>query len=156
MLIDVPATGTILVSPDELYYTLPSTDLKRINRLSLQSEIDMGLNRDLPKEYRVYMGNIIFDQAFDVEDVLYVDYYKHLKYFTDITNTIDLEDRFSTLYTSYCTAQYYSLPEVVERLGENPAKRQYDKNLAQYVNIREQISAYYTLNLQPSTFKEVF
>lgn len=156
MTIDINAQTSISVSPDELTYSLPVTDIKRINRLWLQSEHDQGIDRDISNGYRIYEGNIIFNYFFSISDTLNIDYYKHMTYFTDITDTIDLDDRYSTLYTTYGIAQYYDMPDVIERLGELPAKRQYEKNMGRYMNIRDQIAAYYTMQLQPSTIKEVY
>jgi hypothetical protein len=155
MLIEIPTSSTIDVNTKDLAYTEP-TNIKRINRLWLQSERDSGIDRDISKGYRRYGGNIIFERLFGQADTLNVEYYKHFTYFTLITQSIDLEDRYTPLYTSYGQAQYYDMPSVIERLGDQSAMRQYDKHYARYLNIKDQISAQYTLETQPSTFKEVW
>lgn len=155
MLIEIPDSATIAVNTTDLAYTEP-TNIKRINRLWLQSERDSGIDRDINKGYRRYGGMIIFETLFGQEDTLNIEYYKHFTYFTDISESIDLEDRYTTLYTSYGQAQYYDIPSVIERLGDQPARRQYDKHYGRYLNIKDQIAAQYTLETQPSTIKEVY
>jgi hypothetical protein len=155
MLIEIPTSATIAVTTTDLAYTEP-VNIKRINRLWLQSERDSGIDRDISKSYRRYGGKIIFERLFGQADTLNIEFYKHFTYFTDITQSIDLEDRYTTLYTSYGQAQYYDIPSVIERLGDQAARRQYDKHYARYLNIKDQIAAQYTLETQPSTIKEAW
>lgn len=154
MMIDIPAQTTLAITTTDLSYTLPVTDIKRINRLWLQSERDKGADRDISVSYRLYNSKIIFGNLFSAADTLNIEYYKHMKYFTLVADLIDLNDRYTPLYTSYGQAQYYDLPHVIERLGEQQARRQYEKHYGRYMNIRDQISAYYASQAQPSTIKE--
>lgn len=155
MLIEIPTSSTIAITTSVLSYAEPA-NIKRINRLWLQSERTAGIDRDISMGYRRYGGFIVFETLFGQADTLNVEYYKHFTYFTDVDNVIDLEDRYTTLYTSYGQAQYYDIPSVIERLGDQAARRQYDKHYARYLNIKDQIAAQYTLETQPSTFKEVY
>lgn len=153
MTVNLPSTLSIPVTTSELAYAA-DIDVKRINRIWLQSERDAGVDRDIPKPYRMYNGEIIFETLFDREDTLNIDYYRHLKYFTEITDEIDVEDRFKSLYTSYGIAQYYDNPLTMEQIGVQQANRQYDKHYNRHLTIRDQIAAQYILQLQPSTIKE--
>jgi hypothetical protein len=154
MAIDVPDSATLSVNTTDLSYALVPTNIKRINRLWISSERSAGVDRDINVPYRIYDGSIVFAQRFSKEDTLNIEYYRHLTYFTAITENIDIDDRYATLYSSYGVAQYYDSPKVIERLGELPARRQYDKHYGRHMNIRNQISAQYTMQLQPSTIKE--
>lgn len=153
--VELPATTSIAVTTSALSYAL-SIDVKRVNRLWLQSERDAGVDRDIPKAYRIYNGSIIFESLFGQADTLNIEYYKHLKYFTAITDAIDVEDRFKSLYTSYGIAQYYDNPHTIERIGENQANRQYEKHYGRHLTIRDQIAAQYVMQSQPSTIKEAW
>lgn len=155
MLIEIPTSSTIAITTSVLSYAEPA-NIKRINRLWLQSERTAGIDRDISMGYRRYGGFIVFETLFGQADTLNVEYYKHFTYFTDVDDVIDLEDRYTTLYTSYGQAQYYDIPSVIERLGDQAARRQYDKHYARYLTIKDQIAAQYTLETQPSTFKEVY
>lgn len=155
MTVDLPDTFAVEVNTSDLTYPVV-IDAKRINRVWLQSERNAGVDRDIPKPYRIYNGLIIFESRFDKADTLNIDYYRHLKYFTDITDEIDVEDRFKSLYTSYGNAQYYDSPQTIERIGENQASRQYEKHYNRYQIIRDQIAAQYILQVQPSTIKEAW
>lgn len=155
MLIEIPSSATIAVNTFDLSYVEP-LNIKRINRLWLQSEREAGVDRDISKGYRRYGGKIIFENLFGQSDTLNIEFYKHFTYFADVDDLIDLEDRYTTLYTSYGQAQYYDIPSVVERLGDQASRRQYDKHYGRYLNIKDQIAAQYTLETQPSTFKEVY
>lgn len=154
--IDVPASTTIDVTTSDLTYPLGVTDIKRINRLWLSSEREVGVDRDINVPYRIYNGNIIFAYLFGRADTLNIEYYRHLTYFTDIADEIDIEDRYATLYSSYGIAQYYDTHTTVQRVGEAQAKRQYDKHYARHMIIKDQIAAQFTLQAQPSTIKEVY
>lgn len=153
MVIDLPDSLTIPINTYDLAYTV-SMDAKRINRIWLQSERDAGMDRDIAKPYRIYNGEIIFETRFDRDDTLQIDFYRHLTYFEDITDVIDVEDRYKTLYTSYGIAQYYDNPQVIDRLGDNRANRQYEKHYGRHLTIREQIASQYVMQAQPSTIKE--
>lgn len=154
-IIDLPATVDISITTTANSYPF-TADAKRINRMWLQSERDAGVDRDITKTYRIYNGEIIFETRFDKDDTLHIEYYRHLTYFTDVANLIDVEDRFKTLYTSYGIAQYYDNPQVIERLGDNRATRQYDKNYSRHLSVKDQIAAQYITLAQPSTIKEAW
>jgi hypothetical protein len=156
MAIDIPDSATLSVNTTDLSYPLVPTNIKRINRLWLSSERSAGVDRDINVPYRIYDGSIVFAQRFGKEDTLNIEYYRHLTYFTAITQNIDIDDRYATLYSSYGIAQYYDSPKVIERLGELPAQRQYDKHYGRHMNIRNQISAQYLMEMQPSTIKEAY
>lgn len=153
MIVDLADTLVIPVNTEDLAYPA-DIEVKRINRMWLQSERDAGVDRDIAMGYRIYNGQIIFETRFQRQDTLNIDYYRHLKYFTDITDAIDIEDRFKTLYTSYGTAQYYDNPQTIERFGVQQANRQYDKHYGRHLAIRDQIAAQYVMQAQPSTIKE--
>lgn len=155
MIIDLPDTISIAITTGVNAYPF-TADVKRINRMWLQSVRDAGVDRDISKSYRIYNGEIIFETQFDKEDTLHIEYYKHLTYFTDIADLIDVEDRFKTLYTSYGIAQYYDNPQVIDRLGDNRASRQYDKHYSRHMIVRDQIAAQYIAQIQPSMIKEAW
>lgn len=155
LMVELPDTGTIAVNTSDIAYAEPA-NIKRINRMWLTSERDHGLDRDISKAHRRYAGKIIFETRFGRDDTLNVDFYKHLTHFTTITDPIDLEDRYATLYTSYVQAQYYDLPKVIERMTPQQAQRQYDKHYQRHLIIKEAISAQFVMNTQPSTIKEAW
>jgi hypothetical protein len=76
------------------------------------------------------------------------------KQFTAITDTIEVEDRFAPLYTTYCQAQYYDLPRVMERLGVQQAQRQYEKHYTRHLTIKEQIATELLMRTPPYTIQE--
>lgn len=151
--INVPSTATITLTTSDLDYPLPA-GLKIINRLWLQSDFDAGIDKEFKWPYRIYNGNIIFAQPWRQAETLNVDYYKHMKYFSDISDTIDLDDRFTPLYTSYGQREYYSIPSVVAALGDNQARREWEKNNARYMNIKQQVLSYYALQNEPVSVQE--
>lgn len=155
IMVELPSTDPIAVNTTDVAYNEPA-DIKRINRLWLTSERNQGVDRDIPKSYRRYGGQIIFETPFGQEDTLNVDFYKHLKHFTAVTDTIDLEDRYASLYTSYVQAQYYDLPHVIASMGEAQAKRQYEKHYGRHATIKDAIATQFTLQTQPSTIKEAW
>lgn len=141
--INVPApTFQIEVNTTDLEYALP-TDLKEINKLWLQSDYDGGINRELTRPFRIYSGKIQFPTSFPASDILNVDYYKYLTFFTDIDDEIDLEDQFVTVYTSYCVMRYYSLPDVQDRLGELAARRNFERSERLFFQAKNQVISYY-------------
>lgn len=156
MQIDIPASTTMAVNTNDVSYPLVVTNIRRINRLWLTEERNMGVDRDISIPYRIYSGNIVFAYRFSKADTLNIEYYRYLTHFADITDAIDLDDRFGTLYTSYGLAQYYDLPSTVQRVGEAQARRQYDKNYARHLMIKDQIASQFTLLTQPSTIKEAW
>lgn len=105
--LNVPETNTISVTPTQLTYALPA-DLKAITRLWSQTDYDNGIDSPLQANYRIFNGNIIFQTYFRQADTIHIDYYKLLKYFTSISDAIDIDDRFITIYTYYCQSMYYA------------------------------------------------
>lgn len=155
MIVDLPSTLAVAVNTTDLVYAA-AIEVKRINRLWLTSERNAGVDRDISKAYRLYNGSIIFESRFGQADTLNIDYYRHLKYFTAITDEIDVEDRFKSLYTSYGIAQYYDNPQTIDKIGTQQANRQYDKHYGRHITIRDQIAAQYVMQSQPSTIKEAW
>jgi hypothetical protein len=154
-IINLPDTVTIPVNTSDISYPFTS-DVKRINRMWMDSEREAGVDRDIPMSYRIYNEEIIFHNRFDRDDTLHIDFYRHLTYFTDINDLIDIDDRFKTLYTSYGIAQYYDNPQTIVRIGENLSSRQYEKHYGRHMTVRDQIAAQYITQIQPSTIKEAW
>lgn len=151
--INIPDTTTISLTTEVLEYPLP-VGLKVINRLWLQSDFDAGIDKEFKWKYRIYNGNLIFHQSWVQTDTLNVDFYKHMTYFTDITNEIDLDDRFSPLYTAYGQREYYDLPDVKSQLGESAAQKNWEKHNARYMAIRQQVTSYYAIQNEPVSVDE--
>lgn len=150
--LNIPTTSTIAVITTDLSYALPA-DLKIINRLSFQSDIDEGLDREFKGSYRIYNGTIIFPTYFTEADTLNVDYYKQMTYFTAITDAIDINDRYNTIYTAYCKMQYYDLPSTIERLGAQVATRKHQDAQGAYQNMKNAVTQLYALNIEPTTIQ---
>lgn len=151
--INVPATSTIALTTTDLEYALPVT-LKIINRLWLQSDYDNGIDKAFKWPYRIYNGQIIFKQPWVEADTLNVDFYKHLKYFTAIGDTIDIDDRFASLYTSYGQREWYDLPTVKTSMGDSQARKEWEKHNARYLNIQQQVMSYYSIQNEPVSVDE--
>jgi len=152
--LNVPGTtAQIALDTTSTSYALPS-DLKEINRLWLQSEYDNGLNRGITVPYRIYAGNIEFPIPFPFTDTLNIDYYKFLTTFDDIDDLIDFPDRYMTIYTSYCATRYFSLPSTQDRLGELPARRNYERTLNAYTIAKRQVIQNYSFNNPDLSVKE--
>jgi hypothetical protein len=136
MNIDIPATPqTIVLDVNTLNYPL-SANLKIINRLRLQSDITAGIDLSLNIKYRIYNGEIIIPNVFWVApDSLVVDYYKHMSYFTAITEAIDIADRFTPLYTFY---------------GLSKSKPEFEPK---YQMMKDQVVSYYSLGNEPVTIE---
>lgn len=130
--IDIPADPqTITLDTSTLAYDL-NANLKIINRLRLQSDIDAGDDISLTMNYRIYNGQIIIPTVFWVApDNLIVDYYKHMTYFSAITESIDIPDRFTPLYTFYVIKHF---------------KPDYE---ARYQAMKDQVVSYYSLSNEP-------
>lgn len=145
------APETIALTSTDLEYDLP-TDLKIINRLRLQSVIDDGLDAELKINYRIYNRKIILPRVtWIAPDDLVVDYYKHLTTFTDVDDTIELDDRYAPIYTFYGLMKYYDLPETAERIGAQEAAKKMNANLVKYQNMKNQLTAYQSLSNEPVT-----
>lgn len=148
--LNIPATATIAVITTDLSYALP-TDLKIINRLSFQSDIDNGVDREFQGSYRIYNGQIIFPSYFTQADTLNVDYYKQMTHFTSGADNIDINDRYNTIYTAYGKMQYYDLPSTIERLGAQVAARKHQDAQVTYQNMKNAVTQQYALNNEPTT-----
>lgn len=151
--LNIPATGTIAVITTELTYPLPD-DLKIINRLFFQSDFDNGIDREYSGPYRIYNGQIIFPTYFRQADTLNVDYYKQMTYFTNIDDAIDINDRYSTIYTFYGKMSYYSMPGTIEKLGQQLAIRKLQDSTSAYLNIKNQVIQHYLVQNEPVTIDE--
>lgn len=151
--LNIPTTSTVDVITTELSYTLPA-DLKVINRLFFQSDITNGLDREYTGSYRIYNGQIIFPMYFTQADTLNIDYYKQMTYFTAITDAIDIDDRFNTIYTAYSKMQYYSLPTTIEKLGAQQANRKAQDAQLMYQSVKHAVVQQYLLKNEPTTVQE--
>lgn len=151
--INVPDTDQISLTTTDIEYTLPA-GLKIINRLWLQSDFDNNIDKPFTWAYRIYSGEIIFRQPWNTAETLNIDFYKHLAYFTDVENEIDLDDRFSSLYTSYGQREYYDTPIVKTSLGEAQARKEWEKHNSRYLNIMQQVISYYAIQNEPAVIEE--
>lgn len=129
-----PQSITLLTTTIE--YSL-NADLKVINRLRLQSDIDDDIDRDLNIKYRIYNQKIILPNStfWVAPDTLVVDYYKHMTYFAAVTESIDIADRFTPLYT------FYGLKKI-------KGTEEYER---MYQNMKNQVISYYSLGNEPVT-----
>ncbi|CAH1205624.1 hypothetical protein PAECIP111893_02381 [Paenibacillus plantiphilus] len=149
--IEIPsaAPANIVLTSTDLEYSLP-IDLKIINRMRLQSDIDQGYDRNIELGYRIYNGEIVLPRVFWLApDTLVVDYFKHMTYFANVTESIDIADRFTPLYKFYYLWRYYESPFALERFGAQEAKRKAEMMQAGYMNIKNQVVAYYSLGNEP-------
>lgn len=149
--INIPANTplTIALTPTDLQYSL-TADLKIINRLRLQSVLDQGIDTELAANYRIYNGKIIFPRTFwSAPDTLLVDYYKHMTYFADISDVIDLPDRLNTVYTFYGLIKYYKQPTVLQRMGEAQARKEAETAERMYFGMKDQVVSYFSLGDEP-------
>lgn len=154
--INIPDTTTIALTTTALSYTLP-IGLKIINRLWLQSDFAAGIDKEFKWPYRIYSGKIIFKQPWRQADTLNVDFYKHMKYFTTINDTIDLDDRFVTLYTYYCKAIYWAEDKPVQGSSVRDmrmAMMSSQSIMANYNTIKQQVISYYGIQNEPVTVDE--
>lgn len=138
----IPASTTITLNTTSLSYPLPST-LREIRRFRLQSDIDHGYNRNYNPVYTLYNGILEVPVAFSTVDDLLIDYYAYLKTFDDVSNTVDLDDRFAPLYTSFIKAQYYRLPSTKQRIGDVESQRSYEIEYGVYISTKKQVSDFY-------------
>lgn len=147
----IPGSTTLVLDTTSLTYTLSPTTIRDIRRLRLQSDIDNSLNRSYNPVYTFYNGVFEVPIPFTAVDTLLIDYYAFLKTFTDVTDTIDLPDRFKPLYTSYIEAQYYISPEAV---ADMPGKSSryvpwliaYQQYNTTYMTMKKQVSDFYNIS----------
>jgi hypothetical protein len=154
--LNIPASSTIAITTTGLSYPLPA-NLKVINRLSLQSDVDMGIDREFKGPYRIYNGQIIFPTYFTETDTLNVDYYKQMTYFTSITDPIDIDDRFITIYTYYCKAMYYNERKAVTGTSIRDirmAMLSAQSIMNMYNTIKRQVIQEYSFRNEPTTILE--
>lgn len=151
--INVPATATISVLTTQLTYALP-TNLKIITRLWSQTDYDNGIDAPIQDKYRIFNGNIIFPAYFTSAFTLNVDYYKLLTHFTTVSDLIDIDDRYATIYTYYGKAMYYQLPSVVESLGAPTALNEYNAAMQGYKMVKDQVIQQYLFRNEPSVVNE--
>lgn len=151
--VDLPATAAIPVTTTDLQYNLPA-DMKSIVRLWMQSDFDLGNDSEFHGPYRIYNGKIIFPSYFRQSDTLNVDYYKQFKYFTALSDMIDVEDRYQPLYVAYGLAQYYLQPSVKQTIGEGAAQKNYDAQMGRYMGLKHQIIQAHSLQNPDYVIKE--
>lgn len=150
--IDIPATPqTIVLDVNTLSYAL-NADLKIINRLRLQSDITAGLDIAQKINYRIYNGQIIIPSVFWVApDSLVVDYFKHMTYFSAMTDVIDIPDRFSPLYVFYCKLTYHNQQKPMQNVNWRVAINSINVLQSGYTNMKDQVVSYYSLGNEPVT-----
>jgi hypothetical protein len=151
--INIPDTDTIAITTTAILYPLPA-DLKIINRLWLTSDRDNDLDKEFKWPYRIYNGNIIFQQPYLTEETLNVDYYRNMTYYAAITETVDLADRFVPLYTSFIKMEWYDLPRVKQQIGDAQALKEWNKHNGRYLNMQRQVIATYSLQIEPTVISE--
>jgi hypothetical protein len=145
----VPGTTTLAINTTSLSYVLSPTTIEDIRRIRLQSDITNLINRPYNPSYTLYNGVFEVPTPFTTVDTLLIDYYARLKTFTAMTDTIDLEDRFKPLYTSYIEAQYYLTPEAVAAMPGRSARYvpwliAYQQYSSMYDKLKKQVTDYYT------------
>jgi hypothetical protein len=141
--VKIPASTTLVVDTSTITYTtLPATILE-FRRFRFQSDIDNGYNRSVSLIFSYYNGKFEVPAPFSKADTLLIDYYSHLTTFTDIADTIDLPDRFSSLYTSYLESVYFNLPKTRADIGEQVAQARYEQAYGYYQMIKKQVMDYY-------------
>ncbi|WP_214629990.1 hypothetical protein [Paenibacillus agaridevorans] len=152
--INVPAdTFQIPLTTTDMTYALPE-DLKEINRLWLESDLEFEINRDLRVNYRIYNGKIEFRVPFRAEDTLNIDYYKFLIRFTEQDDEIDIPDRYASLYVSYCKMRYFELFSTQTNIGLQIAQRNSEFAAQMYNAMRNQIIQYYSFTNPDLVIKE--
>jgi hypothetical protein len=151
--INIPATTTIIITTTDIVYPLPAT-LKIINRLWLTSDRTNDVDKEFTWPYRIYNGSIIFAQPWRQADTLNVDYFKNMTYYASETETVDLPDRFVPLYTSFIKMEYYDLPTVKEAMGDEQARREWQKHNSRYLGMQKQVITTYSLQSEPTVVQE--
>jgi len=142
----VPGNTTITINTTAISYPV-STDIREIRRIRRQSDIDNGINRPFYPVYTLYNGNFEVPVPFGTDDTLLIDYYRYLKFFTDITDAIDLQDRFFPLYTSFVESRYYRLPSTVNKIGAKQAELKYQDSFGIYMANKKQVADAYNIDI---------
>lgn len=151
--INLPDVSEIYLTTDDLAYDEPE-GLKSINSMWIVNDQDNGCDREYRASYRRFNGQIIFKRNPNNEDVLRIDFYRHMTYFDSINNEIDLEDRYAPLYVSYGASKYYKLPAVVARMGEDQARQESQLAQAMYVSVKQQVINLYGFSNDPMVIEE--
>jgi hypothetical protein len=141
----VPGNTTIDINTTDVSYTL-NTNIREIRRLRLQSDLDNNINRPYNPVYTFYNGVFEVPSPFTSEDTLLIDYYAYLSSFDDISDTIDIADRFKPLYTSYVEMMYYRLPSTRSKIGEAMAQLMYEQQFGIHQSIKKQVADYYIID----------
>jgi hypothetical protein len=113
----IPGTATLAIDTSTVIYTGLPVDIREFRRFRLQSDLDQSINRPYYPVYEYYNGNFEVPAPFNSNDTLLIDYYSYLKLFEDVSDTIDLEDRYYPLYANYLKKMYYTLPSTVTKLS---------------------------------------
>jgi hypothetical protein len=150
--INIPGSTTQVLNTTSLSYTLSPTTIRTIRRLRLQSDLDNHINRPYNPVYTFYNGLFEVPTPFTKVDTLLIDFYKELKTFTLMADTIDLDDRFKPLYTSYIEAQYYISPEAVAAMPGRSARYvpwliAYQQYNTLYQTMKKQVTDFYTSSI---------
>lgn len=154
--INVPSAtpSTIVLDVTKLSYTLP-VDLKLINRIRLKSDLDNGIDKPSKINYRIYNGQLIIPKVFwAATESLIVDYFKHMKYFSDITDEIDIDDRFTPLYTFFCKLKYHNEIKDSQNIHWRVAINSINTLMTNYATMKKQVIQYYSLENEPITIDE--
>jgi hypothetical protein len=154
--INIPSpTPLSIVMVDNIIEYVLDENLKVINRIRSQSDIDNHIDRELKLNYRIYGGKLILQQVYwNIPDTLIVDYYKNMAVFTDIDNTIDIDDRFTPLYVFYCKIQYHNQRKDSQNVNWRVAINSINTLMSNYSNIKLQVMAYYALRNEPVIISE--
>jgi hypothetical protein len=145
----IPGSTTLAINNTALSYVLTPTTIRTIRRLRLQSDLDNKINRPYNPVYTFYNGLFEVPTPFLRADTLLIDFYAYLKTFTEMSDEIDLPDRFKPLYTSYIESQYYLLPTTIASMPGRSARyvpwliafEQYDKL---FQTMKKQVTDFYT------------
>jgi hypothetical protein len=148
----IPGSTTLTLDTTTLSYTLTPTTIRAIRRLRLQTDITNHINRPYNPVYTFYNGHFEVPAPFTAVDTLLIDYYAYLKTFTTITDTIDLDDRFKPLYTSYIESQYYLLPSTIANMPGRTARYvpwliAYQQHTTMYESMKKQVTDFYTTSI---------
>lgn len=150
----IPDSLTLPVNTTDLSYDLTVENIREFRRIRRQSDLDNGVNRPYYPVYTFYNGIFEVPVAFQTTDTLLIDFYRFMTYFTDIEDTIDLDERFLPLYTTYIKSQYYQLSSTAERIGVERASIKHQEALNAHNIAKKQVADYYIIATKPERVKE--
>lgn len=144
--VTLPGSLTLPINTTDITYDLSEYAIREFRRFRLQSDIDNGYNRNYNPVFTFYDGAFEVPSAFPSVDNLLIDYYGNLKFFTEIEDEIDLDDRFYPLYSTYIKMMYYQLPSVSEKMGVERAEMRYSSNMSMHNVARKQVADFYLIS----------